>query len=263
MRRTYEVYDRPAEEVLSSATLRKVDLFVNSSQAQGRNKETCSQDASLKLPSASGSQFVVDGFGRWKEIPNRTPNSAKVHVSSQGLGSTSTPTQTADTRKIIQTAHDQSLVYPSRKLSSEYQQRSVTKARTNSLAHSESKLEENVNISDSSDHNGRSSSSSIRSTYKILSTALRSNTFPGQGKSNWESSMKKAFANLNVPPPWFEKQFFGINKDSFMEWSEHDVYRQKLMMAWAKHQEELKVPAVSRRGKWFSNTIHDDHVLSV
>ena len=223
---------------LPQNTLKKVEEFV-ASQMHPTNDLT----GSTTVATESGNhgqtrtkyipKFTVDGYGRWREV----------HCLADGkedLG-------VAKTKNII--LHDvfagldikcdstsdrgfsQTSSYTSRSRNSHASERKTSK---NSQA--------NIECRETPETAGTQ-----RGYIEELSNSLRYNTFPGIGKSQWESSTKETYVPKSIPSQWLEPQVdFAVKKDALMKWAEYDVYRKRLKKAWDKYMADA--PKTERQG---------------
>ncbi|XP_065056480.1 uncharacterized protein LOC135684758 [Rhopilema esculentum] len=204
---------------LPESTLRNVDDYI------------ASEMYTMTVPRTKGGKYVpkftVDGHGRWREVKN-----LKDEDQSRDL----------QTRNLIY--HELLLQGPNQSESSK-RPLSMVRRSLDSTSSSVMNMSETPYTTQPSGHFRPTTNESFRS-YKHLSTSLRSNVFPGLGKEKWESSSKKEFVPKQIPGQWQnEIEDFGVKKDAYMKWAEHDVYRQRLMKAWDKYITEA--PKVERQ----------------
>ena len=203
---------------LPESTLRNVDDYIAS--------EMYTMTVSQTKGGRYVPKFTVDGHGRWREVKN-----LKYEDQSRGH----------QTRNLIY--QELLLQEPHQSKSSK---RSMVRHSLDSASSGAMNMTEIPYTTQQSGHFRPTTNESFRS-YKHLSTSLRSNVFPGLGKERWESSSKKEFVPKQIPGQWQnEIEDFGVKKDAYMKWAEHDVYRQRLMKAWDKYISEA--PKVERQG---------------
>lgn len=82
---------------------------------------------------------------------------------------------------------------------------------------------------------GAESNSCPGNPYEHLSTNLRSNVFPGIGRTDWESTTSKNFREKIVTPPWRRKEFHGLKTDYFAKWSAANVHHEKMKRKWDEY----------------------------
>ena len=221
---------------LPQNTLKKVEEFV-ASQMKPTNDLT---ESTIATGSGYGQtkakyipKFTVDGYGRWREVhclADSKEDTGEVKTKNNVLhdvfAGLDVKSGSDNDRRFSQTS-----CYTSRSRNSHASER---KHSNNSQA----KIECTETPGTAGTHRGY---------IEELSNSLRYNTFPGIGKSQWESSTKETYVPKSIPSQWLEPQAdFAVKKDALMKWAEYDVYRKRLKKAWDKYIADA--PKTERQG---------------
>ena len=162
-------------------------------------------------------KFTVDGYGKWREVKGEQ------NISSYNSQNFQDSSMLDAYRNLLHSGDIEPRPQYSRYNTSHSPPSTAAQNDTGSVSRATSSLD-------------RSSTKESFRSYKNLSNSLRSNVFPGAGKDKWGSSTKTEFVSQSLPDSWAKPTAnFGITKDSYMKWAEHDVYRQRLMKAWDKY----------------------------
>eukprot|EP00794_Sanderia_malayensis_P010754 gene10754-11904_t len=247
--------------ILSPNTIRDVDEYL---QLDVRG-ETLRDNKPWTLSSSQGNihpynnktipKFAVDGYGRWKQIGGTTENTS---INGEFFnGGKHNGNRLIEDLKGLSVSSLSSFNAP---LNMEFDARGASRRSNHNNYNNMTSRNGNVNrvpsggqlenknvvnnmpININDDEVFSRSSTAPRSSvgggsrgYNHLSMSIRSNVFPGMGQQVWQSSTKQSYVPKHLQPASDSEDDFTIKKDSFMKWSEYDVYRQRLMKAWDKY----------------------------
>ena len=214
---------------LSKQTVDNVDEFLKSELRRWETGRERKPSPSFHAENKNHSpKFVVDGYGRWREIGNEQNDQSIYEDLLRGGKGDINKFTNSNGRNMERESAEGSM--NGRLLTGRHKEASVSKTS-----------DQNKYLI-SSRENARSCSNASRNStpaasYKHLSASLRSNIFPGLGKEKWESSTKTTYVPKRTTSAWTGPEYdFGVRKDWFMDWAEQDVYRMRLMKAWDKHR---------------------------
>eukprot|EP00112_Aurelia_sp_Birch-Aquarium-sp1_P007950 Seg1868.5 transcript_id=Seg1868.5/GoldUCD/mRNA.D3Y31 product="hypothetical protein" protein_id=Seg1868.5/GoldUCD/D3Y31 len=208
---------------LPQNTLKKVEEFV-ASHMHPTNDLTSSMVATVGCHQDQTRtnyipKFTVDGYGRWREVHCPIDGKEDLEMKNKFL-------QEVVRGLDMESDRDRGLRQTS----------SINTSRSRCSHASDRKGSQNSQATKECAGSSEVLTGTPRGYINHLSNSLRYNTFPGVGKSQWESSMKETFVPKSIPSRWLEpKVDFAVKKDDLMKWAEYDVHRKRLKKAWDQY----------------------------